>query len=99
MSRFIFGMITGATLLYVAMHYHVVNGKQGVFLVPKISNNLTDIYVDIREFGLDDWQDHKPLAAAIMKSDQSEILSDEALGGFRDNIHDLVDGLFSSRSS
>ena len=64
MSRFLFGMITGAVLLFVAMHYHVVRGSEGVVLVPKISNNLSDVYVDTREFGLDDWQNHKPLAAS-----------------------------------
>ncbi|MEM6363687.1 MAG: hypothetical protein AAF539_11340 [Planctomycetota bacterium] len=95
MGRFFFGMITGATLLYVAMHYHLVRGDEGVYLVPKISNNLSDVYVDIRDFGLSDWQDNKPLAAALMKSDRAELLSDSTLGGFRDNIHDLVDGLFA----
>ena len=50
MRRFIAGMICGAALLYVAMHYHVVRGNEGVFLVPKISNNLSEVYVDIREF-------------------------------------------------
>jgi len=96
MSRFLFGMITGAVLLYAAMHYHVVRGDQGVFLVPKISNNLSDVYVDIRDFTLDDWTRHKPLAAAIMKADRGELLSDSTLGGFRDNMHSLVDGLFEN---
>lgn len=97
MSRFFFGMITGAAMLYVAMHYHLVRGQDGIVLVPKISNNLTNTYVDIREFTLEDWRSHKPLAAAILKSDQSALLSDATLGGFRENINGLVDGLFSSR--
>ena len=54
MSRFLLGMVTGAVLLFVAMHYHVVRGNDGVFLVTKISNNLSDVYVDTREFGLSD---------------------------------------------
>ena len=94
MSRFFFGMITGAVLLFVAMHYHVVRGKDGVYLVPKISNNLSDIYVDTREFGLDDWKSHKPLAAAIMNSDKSHLLGDSSLHSFRDGVRELVDGLF-----
>ena len=52
MKHFLMGMVCGATLLFVAMHYHVVRGKDGVVLVPKISNNLSDIYVDVREFDL-----------------------------------------------
>lgn len=94
MSRFFFGMITGAALLYVAMHFHVVRGKEGVFLVPKLSNNMSDVYVDIREYSLTDWQSHKPLAAAIMRSNQSQLLDDAALGGFRANVQSLVGGLF-----
>jgi len=74
MSRFLFGMITGAALLFVAMHYHIVRGKDGVFVVPKISNNLSDVYVDTRQFDLGDWKSHKPLAAAIMQSDRSDLL-------------------------
>lgn len=95
MSRFFFGMICGAGLLFVAMHYHVVHGKDGVFLVSKISNNLSDVYVDTREFDLSDWQAHKPLAAAIMRSDKSHILEDASLTGFKSSVSSLMDGLFS----
>ncbi len=94
MSRFLFGMITGAALLYVAMHFHVVRGNEGVFLVPKLSNNLSDVYVDVREYTLSDWQSHKPLAAAIMRSNQSHLLDDAALGSFRNNVQSLVGSLF-----
>ncbi len=93
-SRFLFGMFAGAILMYVAMHYHVVRGKQGVYLVPKISNNLSDVFVDTRDFELEDWREHKPLAAAIVQSDQSHLLEGASLSSFRDSIHGLVDGLF-----
>ncbi len=94
MSRFLFGMVAGALLLYVAMHYHVVRGNDGVFLVSKISNNLSDVYVDTRSFDLSDWNQHKPLAAAIMQSNQSHLLEDASLNTFRDSVAGLVDGLF-----
>jgi len=96
MSRFLFGMVTGAVLLYMAMHYHIVRGNDGVFLVPKISNNLSNVYVDTRAFQLSDWQRHKPLAAAILKSNQSHLLEDSSLSSFRNSISQLVDGLFSN---
>jgi len=97
MSRFVFGMITGAALLYAAMHYHLVRGEDGFYVVPKISNNLSDIYVDTREFGLSDWQAHKPLAAAIMRSNKAHLLEDSTLNSFRDRVSSLVDGLFSDQ--
>jgi hypothetical protein len=90
-------MVTGAVLLYVAMHFHVVRGNDGIFLVTKISNNLSDVYVDTREFQLSDWKEHKPLAAAIMQSNQSHLLEDSSLNSFRDSIGGLVDGLFGNR--
>lgn len=95
MSRFLYGMIAGAALMYVAMHYHVVRGNQGVFLVPKLSNNLSDVFVDTRQFELADWRQHKPLAAAIMQNNQSQLLDGASLNSFRDSIRGLVDGLFS----
>jgi hypothetical protein len=96
MSKFFFGMILGATLMYGAMHYHLVRGEDGVFMVPKVTSDLSDVYVDIRGFTLEDWKQHKPLAAAIMNSDRSEVLADSTLMGFRENMHSLVDRLFSS---
>jgi len=97
MSRFLFGMITGAALLFIAMHYHIVRGKDGVFVVPKISNNLSDIYVDTREFDLGDWKSRKPLAAAIIQSNRSDLLEGASLQSFRDRVGELVEGLFSDR--
>ena len=94
MSRFLFGVVAGALMMYVAMHYHIVRGNQGVFLVPKINNNLSDVFIDTRRFDLDDWRKHKPLAAAIMQSDQSQLLEDSSLTSFRHSIQGLVDGLF-----
>ena len=88
------GMICGAALLFIAMHYHIVRGNEGIVLVPKISNNLADVYVDIREFDLQQWKNHKPLAAAIMKSNQAHLLEDSAHQSFGNTVRDLFDGLF-----
>jgi hypothetical protein len=89
-------MVCGAAMLFGAMHYHFVRGEDGVTLVPKISNNLSDVYVDIRDFKLTDWQQHKPLAAAILNSNQSHLLEDSSLNSFRESMRGLVDGLFKS---
>ncbi|MEM6473293.1 MAG: hypothetical protein AAF802_27280 [Planctomycetota bacterium] len=97
MKRFLAGMVCGAALLFLVMHYHIVRGKNGVVLVPKISNNLSEIYTDIRDFGLSDWQQHRTLAAAIMKSRQSHLLEDSASKSFGDAMRGAVDELFGSR--
>ena len=96
MGRFFAGMFCGALLLFVAMHYHVVRGNNGVVLVPKISNNLSNVYTDVRDFELADWKQHKALAAAIMRSKQSDLLKDSAARNFGNSMRGLVDNLFSN---
>ena len=96
MRQFLVGMVCGGCLLFAAMHYHVIRGKDGVTLVPKISNNLSGLYTDIRDFTLADWQEHKPLAAAILQSNQAHLLEDSSLSTFRESMRGLVDGLFSA---
>ncbi|KAA5540009.1 hypothetical protein FYK55_22080 [Roseiconus nitratireducens] len=98
MSRFIAGMFCGALLLFLAMHYHVVRGNNGVVLVPKISNNLGDVYTDIRAFELDDWKRHKTLAAAIMRSSQSDLIQGSAQRSFGQSVREAVDGFLGEGS-
>jgi hypothetical protein len=96
MSRFFFGMICGAGLLYVAMHYHVVRGGEGFYLVPKIANDLSNVYTDTRGFTLSDWKDHRTLAAAVVKSNKQHLMEDASMGSFPDSLRGMVDGLFGS---
>jgi hypothetical protein len=93
MPRFLFGMIAGALLMHTIMHYHVVRGNEGIFLVAKLSNNLSHIYVDTRKFDVDDWRDHRPVAAAIMKSNRSHLLETQPLSSLRSTLGGLVEGL------
>ncbi len=90
-------MFCGALLLFVVMHYHIVRGNNGVVLVPKISNNLAGIYTDIRAFDLQDWQNHKALAAAIMRSNQADLLEDSAHRNFGDAVRRVVDDVFGGQ--
>jgi len=95
MSRFFFGMLTGAAILYVGMHFHFVRGDGGVFLVPKTESTLSDVYVDIRDFRLDHWRAHKPLAQAIMASNQKHLAQETPPLAFRDTVENVVSGLLS----
>jgi len=95
MSRFFFGMLTGAAILYVGMHYHFVRGDEGVFLVPKTESTISGAYVDIRQFNLDQWKAHRPLAEAIMVSNQRHLLKETPAMALRDTVEGLVNGLLS----
>lgn len=94
LGSFVCGMLVGAALLWGAMHYHVIRGNDGVYLVPKLSNSLASPYVDIRQFTLSDWQQHRALAAAILQSNKAHLLSDSSLTQFRTSIGSLLEGLF-----
>ena len=97
MRQFLAGMFVGAGLLYVSMHFHIVRGNQGIVLVPKISNTLSGTYADVRDYTLNDWKDHKPLAAAITKSNQSHLMEDSANQAFGNSMRGLVDDLFQNK--
>lgn len=91
-GSFFCGMAVGAATLGIAMHYHVVRGKEGVFVVPKVSNNLSDIYVDTRNFTLADWQQHRMLAVSIIRAERGDVLKDGSLDGFRSSAQEFLSG-------
>ncbi|MGV3485731.1 MAG: hypothetical protein ACO1RT_15040 [Planctomycetaceae bacterium] len=94
-GSFFSGMVAGMVLFFVLNHYHLVRSDDGLFVVPKLSQNLQDSYVDIRNFGLRDWQEHRLLAASILRSGRHELLEDSSLTGFRKTVVTLMDGLLA----
>lgn len=96
MSRFLFGMLLGGAAVYGAMHYHVVRGNQGVFVVPKIQSDLSGVYTDIRHFTLQDWRAHPGLAAAIMQSNRKPLLEDVSGHPLAGTAQNLVEQIFKS---
>ena len=92
MSRFLFGVVTGVILMYVALHYHVVRGNEGFYLVPKLTHNLKEIYVDTRDFNPDDWLEHQSGAAAILQSNQTHLLGESTMNPLQESVN----GIFSN---
>ncbi len=93
MSRFLFGVFTGVALMYVALHYHVVRGNEGFYLVPKLTHNLSEIYVDTRDFEADDWIEHQSVAAAIMQSNQTHLIGETALNPLQRSVQGIFTNL------
>ena len=99
MSRifiFLMGVVVGAFAHNGALNYHVVRADDGYHLIPKISSGMVETYVDIREFGLTDWNQHKTLAAAIVRADKSGLLEDAATGSLQRSLDSVVDVLNGS---
>jgi len=83
---FFWGMVVGASLLYGAMTYHVVNTSDGLQVVPKSPPCLQGAYTDIRGFGVEDWTRHRALAMALIKAGKGELMGDAAASPLRDTL-------------
>jgi hypothetical protein len=95
LSTFVMGMIVGALLLFAGSRYHVVRANDGFHLIPKSSARLTEPYVDIRQFTIEDWDKHKALAMAIVQADKAHLMQDSATENIRRSFNDLLSGLNS----
>ena len=101
MSRigiFLAGIALGAAVMFVSLKYHVVRAEDGMHMVPKLSSKFSDIYVDIRSFGISDWDDHKSLAVAIVQADKSYLLQDAAKSSFMESVDGVLDMLGRKRT-
>jgi hypothetical protein len=78
LGTFLFGVVVGAALLYLATNYHVVRAKDGWHVIEKLDATFTDPYLDIRSFTLGDWADHQDLALAITNAGKQYLLVDAA---------------------
>lgn len=97
-GSFLLGLVLGGAAVFGSLKYHIVHAEKGVHFVPKLYANLDDIYVDIREFDLDDWNEHKSLAAAIVKADKSDLLGESVADQLTGQLQDSVDGLLEGFS-
>lgn len=89
------GIVLGGATVAGALQYHLLNTVEGLVLVPKTNSTLSDTYVDIRSFGVSEWNEHRQVVDAILKADRQDILSDSAVEGFKDSVDKLFDRLGS----
>ncbi len=81
---FTVGVVCGAGLLYGAFHYHVVRAAESTHVVAKLNPGLKHTYVDIREFGFEDWNRHRDLARALLQADKGDLLTESVTSELRD---------------
>ena len=75
---FLIGLLLGGMIVFVGLKYHVVRASDGYHLIPKMSANFSEAYVDIREFTFADWDNHRPLAAAMVAAGEGDLLGESA---------------------
>ncbi len=87
------GIVLGGATVAGALQYHLLNTSEGLVLVPKTNSTLSDTYVDIRSFGISEWNEHRQIVDAIIKADRQEILQNSAVDGIKDSVDSLLDRL------
>jgi len=93
LGSFAFGVFVGAGLVFGSLKYHAVRAVDGVHVVPKISATFEDAYVDIRQFGPTDWDQHRTLAAALVKADKEGLIVESATESLRASLRSALDGI------
>jgi len=88
LTTLLFGMALGAGLVFSAHHYHLVRTGKQFLLIPKIEVSLVDPYVDVRDWGLDDWEKHPELLAAMKDHGHADLLPETRSGGLRGDSPD-----------
>ena len=93
---FLAGVLVGAATVFTTIKYHVVRAEDGFHLVPKLSANFSEVFVDIRSFGIADWDQHRSLAVALVQADKGYLLKDAASESFRRSVNSALD-IFGTR--
>jgi hypothetical protein len=92
---FLLGAAAGAGGMFVSHTYHVVRADDGFHLVQKLTPQFNDTYVDIRNFDRNAWDDHRPLAVALVKANKPQLViqgAGEKLGNAAKGVLDYLDG-------
>jgi hypothetical protein len=93
MSRvwsFLLGLVAGAVLLHVATNYHLIRANDGLHVVAKAPARLSESFVDIRSFGLDDWSNHPQLAGALVQANKQHLIGDSAASAIHHGLNQLL---------
>ena len=73
---FLFGLLSGAGVVFLAMQYHVVHSQEGVRFVPRTPQHSIGLaYVDIRNWTTEDWADRPEVARACIACGMSDLVS------------------------
>lgn len=72
---FLGGLITGVLLMGLSYDYHLVRTGDGFLVIPKTQSALKNIYVDIRNWSLQDWGAHPDVARALIQDGRSDLIT------------------------
>ena len=91
LTAFLAGMFVGSALATVSLKYHIVRASDGHHWIRKTDAQFSGAYVDIREFGLEQWQERPALAVAISRSGNQDLLNEAARQSVRQSVRDWLE--------
>ncbi len=93
LGSFLFGVAVGAALVFGSLKYHFLRAQDGLHVVPKVTSTFEDAYVDIRQFGPPDWNEHRTLVAGLIKANKEDLIGETAAYSLRASLRSALDGL------
>lgn len=91
----VLGIVLGGAAVAGALQYHLLQTTEGMVLVPKTDSTLSDTYVDIRDFGVSEWNEHRNIVDALLKADRQDVLKGSAVDGIKQSVDNILDRLGS----
>ncbi len=80
------GILIGAILMYIGFNYHVVVTEKTYYMIPKKKAQLADVYVDIREWGIQEWARKPALAEAVTAAGHGELVKQSVQNNLLEDI-------------
>ena len=89
-GSFLCGVALGGGVVFGSLSYHVLRTNDGVQVVPKLSPDFHEAYVDVRQFTPMDWARHKSVVAAIVRAKRESIFQGAAIESLNQGVTGLV---------
>lgn len=96
-GAFLFGFVVGCAALYFSEHFHLIHAHDGWHTIRKTTPRFSEVYVDIRKYGPNEWLEHPGLYTALAKAEKTELIpqsmGNTALQPFRDKIDNVMNSI------
>lgn len=91
-GAFLLGLVLGVALTFVGLRYHVVRANDSFHVVPRQGGSMEDLYVDIREFDLKAWNQHRSLAIDLIAAKKEHLIRDTTTNSISKRLDNLFGG-------
>ncbi|HIF01048.1 MAG TPA: hypothetical protein EYG03_23245 [Planctomycetes bacterium] len=84
---FLFGALFGAGTVFIGLQYHIVQSHEGIRVVPRTPQHAIGLaYVDIRNWGAEQWADRPELARALVAHGSTDLVASSVTEGLVESI-------------